>query len=266
MPIALLLAYDGTDFHGYQRQGAGREPTLQGALERALERLCGADVTTTAAGRTDAGVHAEGQVVTFMPPNPERFALTDWQRALNALLPTSMAVRAVANVPEGMNARRSALARIYRYRVLLATVRDPLRQRFTHRVAWPLDLVAMQMACRMFLGEHDFAAFGHSPSDQAGQPKRSTVRVMHRAEVRQHADELWCEFAANAFLTGMVRRLMGTLLLVGAGRLRPADVTTILAARQGDHPGGAAPPNGLCLMQVDYPPGTIAWPAENIVK
>ncbi len=262
MPVALLLAYDGTDLRGYQRQAPSHEPTVQGTLERALVRLCGEDVPTVAAGRTDAGVHAQGQVVTFAPPNPTRFGTAEWQRALNAILPSSMAVQAVALIPECVNARRSALARTYRYRVLLAASRDPFRERYTHRVRWELDVAGMQAASQEFLGEHDFASFGHNPSDQAGQPKRSTVRVMHHTAVVPHNDELWCEFTANAFLTGMVRRMMGTLLLVGTGRLRPAEVTALLAARQGGHSSPAAPPNGLCLMHVTYPPGTIAWPAR----
>ena len=262
MPVALLMAYDGTDFRGYQRQLPRFEPTVQGMLERALRKLCGVDIVTTAAGRTDAGVHAQGQVVTFDPPDSARLTPADWERALNALLPASIVIHAALVVPTGINARSSAIARMYRYRVLRSTRRDPFRERYTHRVRWPLDVSAMQTSCQALLGAHDFAGFGHSPSDQARQPKRTTVRMMHRAVITVHDDELWCEFTANAFLTGMVRRLMGTLLFVGTGRMQSADVTTILAEWQDDYHGPSAPPNGLCLMQVLYPPGTIAWPAE----
>ena len=262
MPVALLMAYDGTDFRGYQRQLPRFEPTIQGTLERALRKLCGVDVATTAAGRTDAGVHAQGQVVTFNSPDPERFTPADWQRALNALLPASIVIHAALVVPEGIDARYTATARTYRYRVLRTTSRDPFRERYTHRVRWPLDIMAMQTACQTLLGKHDFVNFGHNPSDRAGQPKRPTVRTMHRAAITAHDDELWCEFTANAFLTGMVRRLMSTLLRIGTGRMRPADVAAMLIAGQRDYSKQSAPPNGLCLMQVTYPPGTIAWPAE----
>jgi tRNA pseudouridine38-40 synthase len=262
MAVALLLAYDGTDFHGYQRQAAAYEPTVQGMLETALQRLCGAAVPTAAAGRTDAGVHAQGQVVTFLPPQAERFAEHDWQRALNALVPMTIAVRSVALVADSVHARFSALSRRYRYRVVVAPVRDPLRERFAHRVPFSPDFSAMRAACAALQGEHDFAAFGHSPSDEPGQPKRHTVRRLIQAEASEHGDEIWFDFTANAFLTGMVRRMMGTVLLVGAGRMPLATVAALLAT-PGEQPAVApAPAHGLCLMQVTFPPGTIAWPAE----
>ncbi len=262
MSVAVLLAYDGTDFHGYQRQTLAREPTVQGTLEGAIQRTCGQPVATAAAGRTDAGVHARGQVVTFTPPSGNRLDPAAWQRALNARLPASMAIRAACAVADGVHARLSATAREYRYRLLVAGVRDPFRERFAQRVPRPLDVAAMQAACEHLRGEHDFAAFGQSPWNVPGQPKHPTVRHLYRAEVRPHGDEIWCDFAANAFLTGMVRRLMGVLLLVGAGKLTPPEVAAIRAARRPDHPGPAAPACGLCLMQVTYPAGTLCWPAE----
>lgn len=258
--MALLLAYDGTDFHGYQRQSPAYGPAVQGVLEAALQRLCGVVVPTVAAGRTDAGVHAQGQVVTFLPPQPERFTAHDWQRALNALLPEAIAVRSVALVAETVHARFSALARSYRYRVVVTPTRDPLRERFAHRVPLPLDLLAMQAVCAELHGEHDFAAFGRSPSDEPGRPRRHTVRHLTQAQVSEHGDEIWFDFTANAFLTGMVRRMMGTVLLVGAGRM---PLTTVAEMLGTSHAGpAAAPARGLCLMRVTFPPGTIAWPAE----
>lgn len=262
MPIALLLAYDGTDLRGFQRQRPAHEPTVQGLLEAALHRLCGTEVITAAAGRTDAGVHARGQVITFTAPQPGRFTPNAWLRALNALLPSSMAVRAVCEAAEGVHARHTALAREYRYRVLTDPVRDPFRERYIQRVRYPLDVAAMQAACEPLIGEHDFAAFGHSPADHSGRPKHTTIRHLTRAEVVRHGDEIWCDFAANAFLTGMVRRMMGVIIVVGSGRMRPADVSAILAARQSDHSSPAAPARGLCLMRAIYPPGTFTWPAD----
>ncbi len=262
MPIALLLAYDGTDLRGFQRQHPSYEPTAQGLLEAALRRMCGTEVVTAAAGRTDAGVHARGQVVTFAAPQPGRFTPNDWLRALNALLPSSMAVRAVCEAAEGVHARFSAIGREYRYRVLLDPVRDPFRERYAQRVRYPLDAAVMQAVCDLLVGEHDFAAFGHSPADHSRRPRHTTIRHLTRAEITSHGDEIWCDFAANAFLTGMVRRMMGTIILAGSGRMRPADVSAILAARQSDHTGPAAPARGLCLMRANYPPGTFTWPAE----
>jgi tRNA pseudouridine38-40 synthase len=263
MRLALLVAYDGTDYAGYQRQPPDRGPTIQGTLEAALARLSGSTVSTVAAGRTDAGVHAAGQVVTATVERPARFSPADWQRALNAVLPASLAIRSAAEVAESVNARRAALERTYRYRVLLDAVRDPLRERYTWRVAESLDLGAMEEACQLLQGEHDFAAFGHSPEDQSVQSRRHTVRNLRMVWVTKVGDELWFDFAANAFLTGMVRRLAGTLVLVGRGRFSPAEVAAIREARRLDHPGIPAPASGLCLMQVSYPPGTIVWPANN---
>jgi tRNA pseudouridine38-40 synthase len=177
-----------------------------------------------------------------------------------------MVIRAACEVAEGVHARTSAQSRSYRYRVLVASLRDPFRERFVHRVRAPLDVAAMQAACAILRGEHDFAAFGHSPWDAPGRPRRHTVRALHRAEVTPHRDEIWCDFTANAFLTGMVRRLMGTLLLVGAGKLTPTAVAAILAARSSEHPGPAAPACGLCFMQASYPAGTIRWPAEHLME
>ncbi|HKD76543.1 MAG TPA: tRNA pseudouridine(38-40) synthase TruA [Ktedonobacterales bacterium] len=268
MRVALLLAYDGTDYRGYQRQAPHHEPTVQGVLEGVIARVAGAPVATVAAGRTDAGVHAAGQVVTFTADRPARFMPEDWQHAINALVPHSMAVQAATAVAEDVSARYAALRRVYRYRVLCASVRDPLRERYVHRVTAALDVNVMQAAGDCLVGTHDFAAFGHSPSNQRGQPPRHTVRDLQMVAITQADDEIWLEFAANAFLTGMVRRLVGTLLLVGTGKLTPDDVAAMLAARQSDHPGATAPPavvappQGLCLLRVDYPSGTIMWPAK----
>ena len=262
MPIALLLAYDGTDLRGFQRQKAAHEPTVQGLLEAALQRLCGTAVVTAAAGRTDAGVHARGQVITFAAPQPGRFTPAEWQRALNAILPSSMAVRAVCEAAEGVHARFSAIGREYRYQILNDPVRDPFRERFAQRVRYPLEVATMQASCDLLIGEHDFAAFGHSPADRSGRPKHTTIRRLTRAQVERHGDEIWCDFAANAFLTGMVRRMMGVIILVGSGRMRPAEVAAILAARQSDNSSPAAPARGLCLIRANYPPGTFTWDAE----
>ncbi|HEX4628451.1 MAG TPA: tRNA pseudouridine(38-40) synthase TruA [Gemmatimonadales bacterium] len=262
MNLAALVAYDGTRFAGFQRQSPDKGPTVQGALEEALRRIAGEAITIEGAGRTDTGVHASGQVVNALVP--ARLAPKDWQRALNALLPPDVAVRAACEAPPEFRARRSAVSRGYRYRILRDAVRSPLRERYAWRVAAPLDVAAMQAAATLLLGEHDFAAFGSSPGRGGAGMRGGTVRRLFEAECRQlvaagEPDEVECRFTANAFLTGMVRRLVGALALVGEGRLTVADFRAILEARDGNHPGAAAPACGLCLSSVEYPVGLISW-------
>lgn len=260
--VALLVEYDGTAFHGYQRLDAAREPTIQGSLEKALLRLCGTPVSVAAAGRTDAGVHATGQVISFKAPGPERFTTADWQRALNAMVPSGIAIRQAVFVDDTFSARYSALGRTYRYRVFTDPVRAPLRERYTYRIKSQLDSEAMQRACMILAGYRDFGAFGQSPANQKGKPRRHTVRELRRADIRQVQDELWLEFEANAFLRGMVRRMVGTLLMVGQHAMTEAMFSSIVEQHASDHVGVSAPPQGLYLIAVQYPPGTVTWPAE----
>ena len=272
MRLAALVAYDGTDFKGFQRQAAERGRTVQGCLEAALARLTGVATTVEGAGRTDSGVHASGQVVTFSSDASHRE--TTWLRALNALLPADIAVRAVRRVDDGVHARKSALTRSYHYRILCDPVRAPLRERYAWRVHQRLDVAAMQAAAGRLLGEHDFGAFGSSPRDSRADSYRGhTVRTLLQAECEWRApegdeppDEVECRFTANAFLTGMVRRLVGTLVLVGDGRLSVDDFQRILEARAKAHPGILAPAQGLCLTGVYYPAGLIDWNGAEVAS
>ncbi len=273
--LAALVAYDGTRFVGFQRQVAERGSTVQGALEAAINRIArkaqaGEMISLAAAGRTDSGVHAAGQVISF-----QTRAWLDadaWLRALNALTPPDIGIRAVRQVAPGFHARKSALARRYRYRIICTPNKEPLRERYAWRVAQRLDVDAMNRAAGELLGEHDFAAFGSSPWDRPSEGYRAhTVRRLTLSRcawamslapfggVITPPDEIVCEFTANAFLTGMVRRIVGTLALVGQSRLSIDDVRGILAAREKAHPGAAAPPQGLCLTQVDYPTEWGLW-------
>ena len=259
--LAALVEYDGARFSGFQRQSADKGPTVQGAIEAAIARIAGEAISIEAAGRTDRGVHASGQVINFHTMAQHDPAT--WRRALNALLPADVAVRAVVAAPEGFRARHSALARRYRYRLFWSPVRAPLRERYAWRLPARLDVAAMDAAAAALLGEHDFGAFGSSPRDQRVTGERGhTVRTMLEARcVASGTDEIVCDFAATAFLTGMVRRLVGTLALVGAGRLSGDDFRAILAARDRAHPGTPAPACGLCLIGVDYPPDVLDWSA-----
>jgi tRNA pseudouridine38-40 synthase len=269
---AALLAYDGTDFAGFQRQSAEKGRTVQGVVEQALERITGGPAPIVGAGRTDAGVHATGQVIGFA--SGARLDGDAWRRALNAHLPQDVAVRAVCGVTSEFHARKSALARRYCYRILVDPVRAPLAERYAWRVPRPLDVDTMDAAAALLLGEHDFGAFGTSPRDQPAQGYRGhTVRTMLEARcIRLDLTEaalatgedaavprIELRFAANAFLTGMVRRLVGTLALVGEGRLSVEDFRRVLQARTKAHQGTAAPARGLCLAQVDYPLGLVIW-------
>jgi tRNA pseudouridine38-40 synthase len=264
--LAALVAYDGTRFAGFQRQAADKGPTVQGTLEAALQRVVGEAVAVEAAGRTDSGVHATGQVISFAVAS--RLGPDEWRRALNALLPEDVSVRAVCSVEEGFRARRSAVSRSYRYRILCDAIRDPLRERYVWRVPQRLDVAAMDVAAALVLGEHDFGAFGSSPRDRREDGFRGhTIRTMLAARCCWRAtgegagapDEVECLFTANAFLSGMVRRLVGTLALVGTGKLSIDAFGAILEARERGHPGAAAPACGLCLTAVAYPLGMVAW-------
>jgi tRNA pseudouridine38-40 synthase len=269
--FAALVAYDGARFSGFQRQSEDKGPTVQGAIEAALERLTGVASGVTAAGRTDSGVHATGQVIGFT--SAAEFTLVTWRRALNALLPEDVAIRAVGAVGDDFHARRSALSRRYSYHILCDPARSPLVERYAWRRADTLDVESMDRAARALLGEHDFGAFGSSPRDSRAEGFRGhTVRTMLAAQCRvRPGSDLWqdeeklveCIFAANAFLTGMVRRLVGTLVLVGEGRLSVEEFAAILVAREKAHPGAAAPAKGLCLTAVEYPAGMVSWQSED---
>jgi tRNA pseudouridine38-40 synthase len=252
--LAALVAYDGTRFAGFQRQSPDKGPTVQGTLEAAFQRIAGVPITVEGAGRTDSGVHASGQVVNAHVP--ARFDPPTWQRALNALLPSDVAIRATCAVPDAFRARRSALARSYQYRILCDAIRSPLRERYAWRVPAPLDLPAMARAVVLLPGERDFGAFGSSPQRQPDGAPAHTVRTLLVAECEWRAASAG---GAPAFLSGMVRRLVGTLVLVGEGRFSLADFQAILEARDKNHPGTAAPACGLCLTGVEYPFGLIAW-------
>jgi tRNA pseudouridine38-40 synthase len=267
----LLVEYDGTRFAGFQRQAPARGPTVQGAIEEAITKVSSEVAALEAAGRTDSGVHASGQVASFR--SRARLDPATWGRALNAHLPADVAVRATAAVEEGFHPRYSALDRSYRYRILCDPAPSPLRERFALRVAHELDAAAMDAAAAALLGEYDFAAFGSSPRERGAAGERGhTVRVMKAAGCRRLAgvadaddaagaggDTIVFDFTANAFLTGMVRRLVGTLLLVGDGRLSREGIAAILAARAKTHPGAAVAARGLCLVGVRYPAGAVQW-------
>ncbi|HEX4262105.1 MAG TPA: tRNA pseudouridine(38-40) synthase TruA [Acetobacteraceae bacterium] len=242
---ALLLEYDGTPFVGWQRQANGL--SVQAVLEAAASALAGgAAVASTVAGRTDAGVHAAGQVVLLAldrPLSPEAL-----REALNFhLKPHPVAVLRAAPAPPGWNPRFSAVARRYRYAILNRRARPALLAGRVWHVPHPLDAVAMAAAAQHLLGRHDFTSFRAS----ACQAK-SPVRTLDRLDVRRDGEIIAIEAEARSFLHHQVRNIVGTLRLVGDGRWRPDDVAAALAARDRARAGPTAPPEGLTLVGVDY--------------
>lgn len=238
--IALRLAYDGTTYQGFQRQ-PGR-PTVQGELERALQRLIGCPVKVRAASRTDAGAHAEGQVVGFV--TDAGLPLAAYLGGLNRFLPETVAVQAAAPVALDFDPRRWARSRHYRYLVFRGLAPSPRWRRWSLWVKGTLDVAAMADAAQALVGEHDFSPF---VGGGVGQPRRRLYEV----RVAEEAPLVQFDFVGNSFLPHQVRHLVGALLAVGRGRLSRGDFAELLAGRRGYWPT-AAPAQGLCLMKVDY--------------
>ncbi|MEX2158949.1 MAG: tRNA pseudouridine(38-40) synthase TruA [Dehalococcoidia bacterium] len=240
--IALLLEYDGSRYGGSQRQE--NAPSIQAELESALEQLTGQTTPAAFAGRTDAGVHARGQVAAFTTTSTHDIGV--FVRGTNAWLPQDIAVRRAVEVDEEFDPRRHATGRTYRYLIYNERERSPLWLERAWHVAEPLDIVAMQRAASLLIGERDFAAF-------TGREGRPTVRRMRRAQAERSGPLVTTELEANAFLRHQVRRTMGSLVLVGTGKLA-VEAYGELVTRAG--PGSAtetAPPQGLYLVRVTYP-------------
>ena len=243
--FALVIEYDGTDFAGFQFQPGRR--TIQAELERALGRATGAAPRLSAAGRTDAGVHAAGQVVSFATAwrwGPERLVA-----ALNHYLPPDVAVRRAVTVPQQFDARRAACSRTYLYKIWNAHPRSPLRRRDMAHIDRPLDGYAMAAAAAHLVGLRDLRAFAAGPL--AGRP---TVREVFRAEVCRQGDLVCLELEASSFLQHQVRLTAGTLIRVGLGALSVADFKALIAAGDRRQAGPNAPAAGLCLQYVRYAP------------
>lgn len=241
--IKLLLEYEGTQYHGWQYQPNGL--TIQEVLEERLSRITQQKTTVIGSGRTDSGVHAEGQVAHFATES----AMTPRQflKALNSLLPHDIVVKRVEEVDAAFHARKSATRKIYRYTLLNRDYPSALFCRQAHYVAQPLDVTAMRRAAQDFIGQHDFSAF-----QGAGCEAASPVREIFDLRVKKRKDWLQISFDGSGFLKHMVRNIVGTLIEVGHGRMEADAIPDILASRDRKNAGPTAPARGLCLVEVFY--------------
>ncbi len=265
--LRLILAYDGSEFAGWQIQPA--LATVQGTLASAIGRLSGENVLPQGSGRTDAGVHALAQVATFPTDSP--IPLENWLRALNELLPPAIRVLDVKEVAPGFHARKSARAKTYRYRIFRGPICPPFLARYVWHYPYPLDEAVMAQAAGFVIGERDFTSFAavdperREPADadknlnhrehRASQreTESNNVRTIFSSSWTREADEFIYTVRGSGFLHHMVRNLVGTFILVGKGTLKPEDISRILEVRNRSAAGATAPASGLYLVNVEYP-------------
>jgi tRNA pseudouridine38-40 synthase len=238
-----IVEYDGTDFRGFQWQHATR--TVQGELEKAISLRTGQDVRITGAGRTDSGVHALGQVISF--PADTRIPTEKMAIALNSALSRDVSIRSIEETDPDFNARFKASSRTYVYLIINRKTPSALWRRYTAFEVQPLDVDAMRQAAALLIGEQDFAAFTN-----ALQPDEPTFRDVMQCRVSAWRSLILVRIEANAFLRGMVRNIVGTLVAIGGGAYAPEQIRVIQASRDRKMAGPSAPPQGLCLMKVRY--------------
>jgi len=247
--LKLILSYDGAEFSGWQIQPEAS--TVQGVLASAIGRLTGEKVLPQGSGRTDAGVHALAQVVTFVTESSVPTA--NFQKALNDFLPPSIRVLVAAEVPADFHARHSARAKTYRYRIYREAVCPPFLARYVWHYPYPLDESSMEEASRLVVGKHDFTSFAAVDPERGRDDEMvSNVREIFASSWQREGDELIYSVRGSGFLHHMVRNLVGTFILVGKGTLRPEEIARILEARNRSAAGATAPAGGLYLVNVEY--------------
>ncbi len=251
----LTLAYDGTDFYGWQVQP--ERATIQGTLADAIERVASERVLPQGSGRTDAGVHARAQVASFWLTAP--IPAANLLRALNRKLPESIRVLDTEPVPKDFHARHGARAKTYEYRLFRGEICPPWRARYAWALPWPLDLSRMQSAARLVMGTHDYTSFAASDPDLATRRAESedvekvgNIRTIFESDWREELSLLVYRVRGDGFLQHMVRNLVGTFVDVGRGRIAPQDLRRILEARSRSAAGATAPARGLFLDHVEY--------------
>ena len=243
--IVLIVEYDGTRYHGFQLQA--NAPTIQGEIEEALLKLTGERTRVMGASRTDAGVHAKGQVVSFRTRSS--LPLQTFVKGLNYYLPGDIAVKEAFRASDSFNVRRSALSREYNYYILNSLTRSPIERGFSYLVPGHLDIGAMNQACQALVGKHDFASFVNC-AEFGG---KSTVRNVYKAEIKKNGDMVVFNMVANSFLPHQVRNTAGALIKVGLGKMTVDEFHSLVEARRPGLAGPTAPACGLCLMQINYP-------------
>lgn len=256
--IKLTLAYDGSEFYGWQIQPG--LPTVQGILSEVIGRTTGEKVLPQGSGRTDAGVHAMAQIATFVTDSP--IPVENLCVVLNDRLPPAIRVLGVEEVPSGFHARHSARAKTYQYRVYRGEIVPPWLMRYVAHHPWPLDEETVFLAAKYVLGEHDFTSFAacdpdksrRAEEDEDGEiPRHATnVRTIYESSWSRKEHEMIYTVRGNGFLHHMVRNLVGTFLLVGKGTWKPEEVRRILAARDRSAAGPTAPASGLWMVKVEY--------------
>jgi len=252
--LKLVLAYDGTDFCGWQVQPDA--PSIQGTLASAIGRITGEKVLPQGSGRTDAGVHALGQVASFQTDSV--IPAANLVIALNDILPVSIRVLEAAEVPEDFHARKSAKAKTYRYRIYRGAICPPFLAKYVWHYPYALDFEAMKQTAPLIEGEHDFTSFAAVDPEKdhheghEGTRRQANVRTIFSSTWQQESTEFIYEVRGNGFLHHMVRNLVGTFLLVGKGTLNTSDVSRILQAKDRSAAGATAPASGLYLVNVEY--------------
>jgi tRNA pseudouridine38-40 synthase len=241
--IKLTIEYDGTDFAGWQRQENG--PSVQAAIEDALREMTREPTVVRGAGRTDAGVHALGQVAHF--DTETTIPLHGFQRGLNSILPRAIAIVSAEEAAADFDARRSARGKLYRYSIWNRDARSSVRDRFAWHRPRPLDVARMQEAAQPLVGRHDFAAFRAADCE-----RKTTVRTLTRVDVQRDGELITIEVEGDAFLKNMVRIIAGTLVHAGCGKLPQEQVARALATGERTLAGPTAPARGLALVRVDY--------------
>jgi tRNA pseudouridine38-40 synthase len=240
--IVLIVEYDGTDYHGSQWQA--NAPTVQGEIEKALKMLTGEKIRIKMASRTDAGVHARGQVVGF--DTSAALPLNAFVDGMNHFLPAAIAVKEAHRAADGFDVRRKATSREYNYYILNSPTPSPLRQKYSYRVEGELDTEAMNLACQMLIGRHDLASF-------AANRQKRTVRDVYKAEVTRDGDMITFIIIASSFLPHQVRNTVGALVKVGQGSMTVEEFNRMVSAAEPGLAGPTAPAAGLCLRRVNYP-------------
>ncbi|MDI6733438.1 MAG: tRNA pseudouridine(38-40) synthase TruA [Planctomycetota bacterium] len=241
--IKLVIEYDGTNYCGWQTQK--NQPSIQETITKALSKITGQEITLYGAGRTDSGVHATGQVANFFTTA----TLTPFQflRAINSSLPDDIVIRSVKEVPSSFNARVNARSKVYRYTLLKSSIPSALNRNYSYFVPYKLSLERMKKCVGYLIGRHNFRAFATKSSN-----KEDCYRTIYSIKITRKGDYIYIDVRGNGFLYNMVRTIVGTILLAGYGKIKPADIKGIIKSADRNKAGPPAPPQGLCLMKLNY--------------